>query len=136
MNTSIIGTGEVGLTLASCFAKAGMEVALANTKGADAVALLARKVGQSVVAQSLDDALKSEIIVIAVPFLKFKDVAAALPDWTGKIVVDVTNAFTLPTEMQKAEFGSRPSSEVQRRSRGWGEAGQGVQPAAFTCSRG
>jgi predicted dinucleotide-binding enzyme len=33
MNTSIIGTGEVGLTLASFFAKAGIEVALANTKG-------------------------------------------------------------------------------------------------------
>ena len=75
MNTSIIGTGKVGLTLASFFAKAGMEVALANTKGADAVAPLASKVGQSVVAKSFDDALNAEMIFIAVPFLKFKEVA-------------------------------------------------------------
>jgi hypothetical protein len=47
-----------------------------------------------------------------VPFLKFKDVASALPDWTGKIVIDVTNAFTLPAEVQEAEFGARPSSEA------------------------
>jgi 8-hydroxy-5-deazaflavin:NADPH oxidoreductase len=112
MNHSIIGTGEVGLALASFFAKAGIEVALANTKGADAVAPLAQKAGPRVVAKSLDEALKAEIIFIAVPFLKFKEVAAALPDWTGKIVIDVTNAFTLPAEVQEAEFGARPSSEV------------------------
>lgn len=39
-------------------------------------------------------------------FPKFKDVAPALPDWTGKIVIDVTNVFTLPAEVQEAEFGS------------------------------
>jgi 8-hydroxy-5-deazaflavin:NADPH oxidoreductase len=108
MNTSIIGTGA----LASFFAKAEIEVALANTKGAEAVAPLARKVGQGVVAKSLDEALKAEIIFIAVPFLKFKEVAAALRDWTGKLVIDVTNAFTLPAEVQEAEFGARASSEV------------------------
>jgi 8-hydroxy-5-deazaflavin:NADPH oxidoreductase len=112
MNTSIIGTGAVGLTLASFFAKAEIEVGLASTKGADAVAPLARKVGQSVAAKSLDEALKADVVFIAVPFLKFKEVASALPDWTGKIVIDVTNAFTLPAEVQEAEFGARPSSEV------------------------
>jgi predicted dinucleotide-binding enzyme len=109
---SIIGTGGVGSTLASYFAKDGIEVALANTRGADAVEPVARKLGQGVVAKSLDEALKADVIFIAVPFLKFKDVASALPDWTGKIVIDVTNAFTLPAEVQEAEFGARTSSEA------------------------
>jgi 8-hydroxy-5-deazaflavin:NADPH oxidoreductase len=112
MSYSIIGTGGVGLTLASYFTKDGIEVALANTRGADAVEPVARKLGQGVVAKSLDEALKADVIFIAVPFLKFKDVASALPDWTGKIVIDVTNAFTLPAEVQEAEFGARPSSEA------------------------
>jgi predicted dinucleotide-binding enzyme len=112
MSYSIIGTGGVGSTLASYFAKDGIEVALANTRGADAVEPVARKLGQGVVAKSLDEALKADVIFIAVPFLKFKDVASALPDWTGKSVIDVTNAFTLPADVQEAEFGARPSSEA------------------------
>ena len=112
MSYSIIGSGGVGSTLASYFAKAGIEVALANSRGADAVEPVAKKLGQGVVAKSLDDALKADVIVIAVPFLKFKDVAWALPGWTGKIVIDVTNAYTLPAEVQEAEFGARTSSEA------------------------
>ena len=112
MSYSIIGSGGVGSTLASYFAKAGIEVALANSRGATAVEPVAQKLGQRVVAKSLDDALKADVIVIAVPFLKFKDVASALPGWTGKIVIDVTNAYTLPAEAQEAEFGARTSSEA------------------------
>jgi 8-hydroxy-5-deazaflavin:NADPH oxidoreductase len=112
MSYSIIGTGGVGSTLASFFANAGIKVALANGRGANAVEPVAKKIGRNVVAKSLDDALKADVIVIAVPFLKFKDVASALPDWTGKVVIDVTNAFTLPAEVQKAEFGKRTSSEA------------------------
>ena len=112
MSYSIIGSGGVGSTLASYFAKAEIEVALANSRGADAVEPVAKKLGQGVVAKSLDDALKADVIVIAVPFLKFKDVASALPGWTGKIVIDVTNAYTLPAEAQEAEFGARTSSEA------------------------
>jgi 8-hydroxy-5-deazaflavin:NADPH oxidoreductase len=112
MSYSIIGTGSVGSTLASFFAKAGIEVGLANTKGADAVEPLARKIGRSVVAKSLDDALKVDVIFFAVPFLRFKEVASALSDWTGKIVIDATNAFKLPAEVLEAELHGRPSSEV------------------------
>ena len=112
MSYSIIGSGGVGSTLASYFAKAGIEVDLANSRGADAVEPVAKMLGQGVVAKSLDDALKADVIVIAVPFLKFKDVASALPGWTGKIVIDVTNAYTLPAEAQEAEFGARTSSEA------------------------
>ena len=112
MSYSIIGTGGIGSTLASFFADARIEVALANSRGANAVEPVAKKLGQGVVAKSLDDALKADVIVIAVPFLKFKDVASALPGWTGKIVIDVTNAYTLPTEAQEAEFGARTSSEA------------------------
>jgi predicted dinucleotide-binding enzyme len=40
----------------------------------------------------------------AVPFLKFKDAGSVKSDWTGQIVIDVTNAFMLPAEVQEAEL--------------------------------
>jgi predicted dinucleotide-binding enzyme len=112
MSYSIIGTGSVGSTLASFFAKAGIEIGLANTKGAEAVEPLAGKLGRSVVAKSLDDALKADVIFFAVQFLQFKNAASALSDWTGKIVIDVTNAFKLPPEVMEAELNGQRSSEV------------------------
>jgi 8-hydroxy-5-deazaflavin:NADPH oxidoreductase len=112
MSYSIVGTGIVGTTLASFFAKAGIEVALANTKGAAAVEPLATKLGPSIMAKSFDDALKADVIFFAVQFVQFKNVASALSDWTGKIVIDVTNTFKLPADVMKTELDGRLSSEV------------------------
>ena len=46
------------------------------------------------------------------PFLNFKEVGSVKSDWTGQIVIDVTNAFMLPAEVQEAELKGRLSSEV------------------------
>jgi len=112
MTYSIVGTGKVGQTFASFFAEAGVEVALANTRGPEAVEPIARQLGGKIVASSLDEALEADIIFFAVQFLSFKDVGSVKPDWTGKIVVDVTNAAFLPQEVQDRELQGRLSSEV------------------------
>jgi 8-hydroxy-5-deazaflavin:NADPH oxidoreductase len=112
MSYSIIGTGTVGKTLAAFFARAGIAVALANSRGPEAVEPVAKELGGKVVAKSLDEALEAGIIFFAVPFLNFKDVGSVKTDWTGKIVVDVTNAFLLPQVVQDRELQGRLSSEV------------------------
>lgn len=112
MTYSIIGSGSVGSTLASFFARADIDVALANSRGADAVAPVAGKLGRRIAPSSLVDALNADVVLVAVPFLKFKEVASARSDWTGKTVVDLTNAFSLPRDVQEAEFGDRTSSEA------------------------
>jgi predicted dinucleotide-binding enzyme len=112
MNYSIVGTGNVGRTLASFFAKAGVEVALANTRGREAVEPIAKQLDGQIVASSLDEALEADIVFFAVQFLNFKDVGSVKPDWTGKIVVDVTNAAFLPQEVQDRELQGRLSSKV------------------------
>lgn len=112
MTYSIVGTGNVGQTFAFFFAEAGVEVALANTRGPEAVEPIARQLGGKIVASSLDEALEADIIFFAVQFLSFKDVGSVRPDWTGKIVVDVTNAAFLPQEVQDRELQGRLSSEV------------------------
>jgi 8-hydroxy-5-deazaflavin:NADPH oxidoreductase len=112
MTYSIIGSGNVGLTLAGIFSRAGIDVAIANTRGPATIEPLIASLGQSVTAATLDAALEADVIFFAVQFLNFKDVAATRSDWTGKIVIDVTNAAFLPVEVQERELQGRLSSEV------------------------
>jgi hypothetical protein len=112
MTYSIIGTGNVGLTLAGIISRAGINVAIANTRGPATIEPLIASLGQSVTAATLDAALEAHVIFFAVPFLNFKDVAATRSDWTGKIVIDVTNAAFLPLDVQERELQGRLSSEV------------------------
>ncbi|WFR97922.1 NADPH-dependent F420 reductase [Rhizobium tumorigenes] len=112
MSYSIIGTGIVGYTLASLFARGGVDVKVANTRGPEAVIPIIKDLGASVVAATLDEALEADVILLAVQFLNFKDVGKLKSDWTGKIVVDVTNSAFLPPDVQERELKGRLSSEV------------------------
>lgn len=112
MTYAIIGTGTVGLALAGFFAAKDLPVLLANSRGPKAVAPLAEKIGSSVTAATLEQAIDADIIFFAVGSLAFKDVGAARLDWSGKIVIDVTNGFMLPPEVQEAEFKGKLTSEV------------------------
>lgn len=112
MTYAIIGTGGVGRALASFFQKAGVDVLLANSRGADAAKPIAEEIGDKVRPVSSDEALEADVIFVATQFIDFKKVGALRPDWTGKIVVDPTNASYLPQEVQDQELQGRPSSVV------------------------
>lgn len=109
---SIIGTGSVGRTLAGIFEKSGVEVGLANSRGRESAGETAAELGKYAVAMSMEEAVSADIVFVAVPFVSFKDVGKALVDWSGKIVIDVTNAAFLPQEVQDRELQGRLSSEV------------------------
>ena len=112
MKYSIVGSGLVGKTLAGIFAKQGADVLIANSRGPESLAEIAAELGPHITPATVDRALDADIIFFAVGFLHFKEVAAKRPDWTGKIVIDVTNAFMLPAEVQESELHGRLSSEV------------------------
>jgi 8-hydroxy-5-deazaflavin:NADPH oxidoreductase len=112
MKYSIVGTGLVGKTLAGIFARQGMRALIANSRGQESIAEIAAELGPHIIPATVDRALDADIIFFAVGFLHFKEVAAKRPDWTGKIVIDVTNAFMLPAEIQQSELHGRLSSEV------------------------
>lgn len=112
MSYAIIGTGGVGRALDGFFQKAGVEVLLANSRGAEAAKPIAAEIGDHVKPVSSDEALNADVIFVATKFIDFKKVGALRPDWTGKIVVDPTNASYLPPEVQEQELQGRPSSVV------------------------
>lgn len=112
MSYAIIGFGEIGQTLAKAFARSGIDVSVATTRDPENFASAAAAIGPQVTAKALAEAVKADIVFLAVRFQSYPDVAKALPSWQGKIIVDVTNAYGVPDE----ELGGQPSARVVARA--------------------
>jgi predicted dinucleotide-binding enzyme len=91
MKYSIVGSGKVGTALARQFARNNISVAVANSRGADSLAPLVAELEGKIDAVNLPEALEADIVILAVPFPVFKDVAHAKTDWSGTIVIDAMN---------------------------------------------
>ena len=106
MSYAIIGFGKIGQALAKAFARSGIEVSVATTRDPQSFASAAAAIGPTIIPKQLADAVKANIIFLAVRFESHQDVARALPTWKGKTIVDVTNAYGVSPE----ELGGQPSS--------------------------
>jgi predicted dinucleotide-binding enzyme len=90
MKIGIIGAGNIGASTAKLFIKAGHEIAIANSRGAETLADLAKEIGAK--GLDLEDAARfGEIILIAVPFGKYKTLPAGV--FQNKIVIDANNYY-------------------------------------------
>jgi predicted dinucleotide-binding enzyme len=93
MNISIIGAGNIGATLATKLSAAGYTVKLANSKGPETIADIARKAGSTAVTS--EDALRdAELVILAIPFTAHNSLAgllSSLPDTVP--VIDTSNYY-------------------------------------------
>jgi hypothetical protein len=112
MSYAIVGFGAVGQALAKAFARSGIEVSVATTRDPESFAADAATIGPTVVPKKLAEAVKADIVFLAVRFESHRNVAKALSTWQGKIIVDVTNAYGVSPE----ELGGQPSSQFVARS--------------------
>jgi len=107
MSYAIIGFGDIGQALARAFAREGIEVSVATTRDPDSFAANASAIGPTIIPKTLAEAIKADVIFLAVRFESHQDVAKALPTWQGKTIIDVTNAYGVPPE----DLGGQPSSK-------------------------
>src|ERR1700712_2016367 len=105
MSYAIIGFGKIGRALAKAFARNGIKVSVATTRDPESFASDAVAIGPAVIPKTLWEAVKADIIFLAVRFEAHPDVAKALPTWQGKTIIDVTNAYGVPPE----KLGGQPS---------------------------
>ena len=108
MSYAIIGFGKIGQALAKAFARSGIEVSVATTRDPESFASAAAAIGPEIIPKKLAEAVKADIVFLAVRYESHRDVAKALPTWKGKIIIDVTNAYGVSPE----ELGGQPSSKV------------------------
>ena len=108
MSYAIIGFGEIGRALARAFARSGIAVSIATTRDPQSFASEAAAIGPQVLPKTMAEAVKADVVFLAVRFEQHPHVAKALPTWEGKIIVDVTNAYGQPPEA----LGDQPSAKV------------------------
>jgi 8-hydroxy-5-deazaflavin:NADPH oxidoreductase len=98
MSHAIIGFGKIGHALARAFARKGIEVSVATTRDPESFASDAAAIGPTIIPKTLAEAVKADILFLAVRFDSHKEVAKALSSWKGKTIVDLTNAYGVPPE--------------------------------------
>jgi len=106
MSYAIIGFGKIGQALAKAFARSGIDVSVATTRDPESFASAAAAIGPEIIPKKLAEAVKADVVFLAVRFESHQDVAKALPTWKGKTIIDVTNAYGVPPE----KLGGQPSS--------------------------
>lgn len=105
---AIIGFGKIGQVLAKAFARHHIQVLVATTRTPESFAAEATAIGPEIIPATLAEAVKADIIFLAVRFQSHPDVAKTLSSWEGKIIVDVTNAYGIPLE----KLDGQPSAKV------------------------
>jgi hypothetical protein len=112
MSYAIIGFGKIGQALAKAFARNGIEVSVATTRDPESFASAAAAIGPTIIPKKPAEAVKADIVFLAVRFESHRDVAKALPNWKGKTIIDMTNAYGVSPE----ELGGLPSSAFVAKS--------------------
>jgi predicted dinucleotide-binding enzyme len=92
---AILGSGNIGGALAGNFARAGLEVVVADRSSAASV---------------MERALAAEIVILAIPFGAVPAAVRGV-EWKNRIVVDATNAIDLPA-FTPTDLGGRLSTHV------------------------
>ena len=92
MRIGIIGSGNIGGTLARLLAGAGHQVVLSNSRGPETLAGLVAEIGPAATASTPAGAAEAgEVVIVAIPFFRYPALPAA--ELAGKIVVDATNYY-------------------------------------------
>jgi predicted dinucleotide-binding enzyme len=90
---SIVGSGNVGSALARIFARAHVDVTIANTRGPESLRELTSELGPTVQPASITDAIEHDVIFIPIPFHAVEAFGQTLPDWTQVGVGSTCRSF-------------------------------------------
>lgn len=112
MKIGIIGAGNIGGNAAKLFAKAGHEIAIANSRSPETLADLIEEIGANAKAVTAEEAADfGEIVFVSIPLGKISKLPT--DGFDGKIVID-TNNYYPDRDGQIAELDSdeKTSSEL------------------------
>lgn len=104
MNYAIIGFGAVGQALSRAFARKNIEVAVASRRPPEALMPQAQAIGPSVIPKTLQEAVKAEVIFLALPFGEHREVAKNLANWRGRTIIDAMNGFGVSSAVVAKAF--------------------------------
>lgn len=92
MKIAIVGSGNIGANAARLFVRAGHEVVISNSRGGQGLEALVAELGGKASTATIEEAAHfGEVVLVAIPFGKFK----TLPEraFDGKVVIDAGNYY-------------------------------------------
>lgn len=110
MSIGIVGAGSVGSAIAAALARAGIEAKIVNRRGPQSLAMLVVGTAPHVTIGTREEVLGADLVFVAVPWTRLGDALGGV-DWTGRIVVDCTNALEGPS-FKPVNLHGRTSSEA------------------------
>lgn len=112
MNIGIIGSGNIGGTVAKLFAAAGHQVAVSNSRGPETLGDLVEEIGPNARAATVEEAAEfGEVVMEAIPFGLYQELPA--DKLSGKVFITASNYS--PGRDGEVEHGSLASSELVQR---------------------
>lgn len=111
MAHAIIGSGAIGSAIATQFARASIDVQLANSRGPASLGELAGRLGHRIHPTTVEQALQADVVFLAVPFASAAEVLAGMTNWQERILVDATNAVEFPS-FRPIDLDGRLSTQV------------------------
>jgi predicted dinucleotide-binding enzyme len=114
MKIGIIGSGNIGATLAHLFAKAGHQVEISNSRGPVSLKALVKSIGSNnVTAATPEGAVRfAQVVLLAIPWRKKQELPPSHL-FKGKIVIDAMNPYSEKFEV--IDLGHATSSEEVRK---------------------
>lgn len=102
MRIGFIGAGTVGRTLGRHLINAGHEVVLSNSRGPDSLRDLVGELGPGARAGTKAEAVQADLVILCVNWRAAREALTGV-DWTGRILVDATNAHAdVPADISLA----------------------------------
>jgi predicted dinucleotide-binding enzyme len=105
-----VGAGSVGSAIAAALARAGIEAKIVNRRGPQSLGMLVVGTAPDVTIGTREEVLGADLVFVAVPWTRLGDALGGV-DWTGRIVVDCTNALEGPS-FKPVNLHGRTSSEA------------------------
>ena len=88
----LIGSGNIGSTIAKLAVDAGYDVVLSNSRGPETLADLVAELGEHASAATSSEAPEaSDLVVVTIPFKAYRDVP--VEPLAGKVVIDTNNYY-------------------------------------------
>ena len=88
----LIGSGNIGSTVARLAVEAGHDVVLSNSRGPETLKDLVEELGQQARAATASEAAEAgDVVVVTVPLKAYRDVPVA--PLAGKVVIDTNNYY-------------------------------------------
>jgi len=115
MNIGIIGSGNMGGSLAKLWAEKGHNILITSTSP-EQTALVAKSIGKNVITGSTADAVSyGDAVVFAFPFESLNDVISKGGSFKNKIVIDLINPLTPDIKGLLLGFSTSASEEIEKR---------------------